>query len=313
MSTNHLLGIDGMAATEITAILDQAQALKTDVAMGRTPREALRGKTVLNLFFENSTRTRTSFELAAKRLGADVVNWSVSTSSAAKGETLLDTVKNLDAMHAAAMVIRHSSSGAPHFVARHVDCAVVNAGDGMHEHPTQALLDAFTLREQWGDLKGRTVAIVGDILHSRVARSDLHCLSALGCKLRVCGPPTMIPKGVELFGCTVVHTLQEALEGADAAMVLRIQLERMQDARFPSAREYSRIWGLNARSMAWLPPHAVILHPGPINRGLELASDLADSPRSVIFNQVENGVFVRMAALLRACGHAYPVALPLFG
>jgi aspartate carbamoyltransferase catalytic subunit len=266
---------------------------------------SLRGKNVVNLFFETSTRTRSSFEIAAKVLSADSLNWTAAQSSTTKGETLLDTAKNLEAMRPDVLVVRHSASGAPNFLARHVDCSVVSAGDGAHEHPSQGLLDCFTLRERFGSLEGRTVAIVGDISHSRVARSDLHSLPKLGVKVRLCGPPTMIPLGVERLGATVHHDLRTAVEGVDAVVMLRIQHERIGDPLIPNTREYSKFWGLNARKAAdWLKPDAVILHPGPINRGVELSSDVADGPRSVILDQVQNGVAVRMAILYLLAGGA---------
>ncbi len=298
----HLLGIEGLSREDILSVLDQAQAFREVLRRPIKKVPTLRGKSVVNLFFESSTRTRSSFEIAAKVLSADSLNWTTSGSAVSKGETLLDTAKNLEAMRPDVLVIRHQSSGAPHLVARNVRCAVINAGDGAHEHPSQALLDAFTLRDKLGTLEGKTVAIVGDIAHSRVARSDLLCLKALGSKTRVCGPPTMIPIGVEQYGCSVHYDLADAVEGADAVMFLRIQSERLADPLFPGAREYSRLWGLNLDKLELLKPEAVVLHPGPVNRGVELSPEVADGPRSVILDQVENGVAVRMALLYLLCG-----------
>ena len=301
-SRKHVLGMEGLSREEILTILEHARAFKEVLNRPIKKVPALRGKTIINLFFESSTRTRSSFEIAAKILSADAINWTSSGSSVSKGETLVDTAKNLEAMRPDLLVIRHASSGAPHLVAKHVKCGVINAGDGAHEHPSQALLDAFTLTERLGDLAGRTIAIVGDITHSRVARSNLIGLKTLGAKVRLCGPPTMIPSGIEELGCTVHHKLADALDGADAVMMLRIQQERMQESLFPSTREYSKLFGLNLRTAELLKPEAIILHPGPVNRGVELAPEVADGPRSVILDQVENGVAVRMALLYLLCG-----------
>jgi len=298
----HLLGIEGLSRSDILYVLDQARAFKEILRRPIKKVPTLRGKSVVNLFFEASTRTRSSFEIAAKVLSADSLNWTASGSSVSKGETLLDTAKNLEAMRPDLLIIRHQASGAPHLVARHVRCSVINAGDGAHEHPSQALLDAFTLRERLGELDGRTIAIVGDIANSRVARSNLLCLAALGARVRLCGPPTMIPLGAEQYGCSVHHRLADAVADADAVMMLRIQSERMQDPLFPGPREYARTWGLNRDSVNLLKPDALVLHPGPINRGVELAPEVADGPRSVILEQVENGVAVRMALLYLFCG-----------
>lgn len=301
----HLIGLEGLSRQEILQVLDLATSMKEVLSRPVKKVPSLRGKNVVNLFFETSTRTRSSFEIAAKVLSADSLNWTAAQSSTTKGETLLDTAKNLEAMRPDVLVVRHSASGAPNFLARHVGCAVVSAGDGAHEHPSQGLLDCFTLRERFGSLEGRTVAIVGDISHSRVARSDLHSLPKLGAKVRLCGPPTMIPQGVERLGATVEHDLRTAVDGADAVVMLRIQHERIGDPLIPNTREYSKYWGLNARKAAdWLKPDAVILHPGPINRGVELSSDVADGPRSVILDQVQNGVAVRMAILYLLAGGA---------
>ncbi len=301
----HLIALEPLAREEILQVLDLATSMKEVLSRPVKKVPSLRGKNVVNLFFETSTRTRSSFEIAAKVLSADALNWTAAQSSTTKGETLLDTAKNLEAMRPDVLVVRHSASGAPQFLARHVACAVVSAGDGAHEHPSQGLLDCFTLRERFGSLEGRTVAIVGDISHSRVARSDLHSLPKLGAKVRLCGPPTMIPQGVERMGATVHHDLRTAVEGADAVIMLRIQHERIGDPLIPNTREYSKFWGLNAKKAAeWLEPHAVILHPGPINRGVELSSDVADGARSVILDQVQNGVAVRMAILYLLAGGA---------
>jgi aspartate carbamoyltransferase catalytic subunit len=295
----HLLAIEGMGRADLEALLSRARDHRAALAEGRTS-TALAGRVVANMFFEDSTRTRSSFEIAAKSLGAEVLNWTTRGSSASKGETLIDTVKNIDAMGPVAIVIRHGSSGAAALIAKHVRCAVINAGDGTHEHPSQALLDAFTLRERIGSLEGKRIAIVGDILHSRVARSNLHCLKALGAQTVVCGPPTLIPEGIEALGCQVTWELDRALEGADAVMVLRVQLERQKDSYFPSTREYARMYGINASRAERLKEGAVVMHPGPINRGVELANDVADGPRSVVLDQVTHGVAVRRA-ILEAC------------
>jgi aspartate carbamoyltransferase catalytic subunit len=290
----HLLGIEGWRREEIEALLDRAEA---HLPGGSAQSASLQGKVVANLFFEDSTRTRTSFEMAAKMLGAQVLNWTAQGSSVSKGETLLDTVRNIEATGPVALVIRHRSSGAPHLVARHVRCAVINAGDGTHEHPSQALLDAFTLRRHWGSLEGRTVLIVGDILHSRVARSNILCLTALGARVVVCGPPTLLPVGLKELGADVTTNLDAALPQADAVMCLRLQLERQTESFFPSTREFSRLFGLNPARAERMKPGALVMHPGPINRGVELSPAVADGPRSVILEQVANGVAVRRAIL----------------
>jgi aspartate carbamoyltransferase catalytic subunit len=290
----HLLGIEGWRREEIETLLDRAEA---HLPGGSASATALQGKVVANLFFEDSTRTRTSFEMAAKMLGAQVLNWTAQGSSVSKGETLLDTVRNIEATGPVALVIRHRSSGAPHLVAQHVRCAVINAGDGTHEHPSQALLDAFTLRKHWGRLDGRTVLIVGDILHSRVARSNILCLTALGARVVVCGPPTLLPVGLKELGAEVATNLDAALPQADAVMCLRLQLERQTESFFPSTREFSRLFGLNVARSERMKPGALVMHPGPINRGVELAPAVADGARSVILEQVANGVAVRRAIL----------------
>ncbi len=292
----HLLGIEQLTAEEIIQILDLSE---TFVEISERPIKkvpTLRGKTVINLFLEPSTRTRTSFEIAAKRLSADAVNISGSTSSAVKGETLLDTARNLMAMAPDVIVLRHSSSGAPHLIAQHVSAAVVNAGDGTHEHPTQALLDCATIRKHKGKIAGLTVAICGDIAHSRVARSDLIALKKLGATVRLAGPRTMLPVGLEELGAEVHPRIESALEGADVVIMLRIQKERLdQTSLFPNTREYSRYFGLGPRLAATLGKDTIVMHPGPINRGVELDPAVADGERSVILDQVTYGVAVRMA------------------
>ncbi len=298
----HLVAIEPLAPEEITAILDTAEGF-LEVSRREVKKvPTLRGRTVVNCFFEPSTRTRVSFEIAEKRLSADTVNFSAGGSALAKGETLLDTVRNIEAMAPDLLVIRHRAAGAAEFVARRVRCAVVNAGDGRHEHPTQALLDLFTIRKHRGRIEGLTVTIVGDIANSRVARSDIHALTKLGASVRVCGPPTMLPPEVERLGVEAFHRVEEALEGADVVMALRIQKERLGRAAFPSIREYARVFGINARLLERTAPEAIVMHPGPINRGVEMASDVADGPRSVILDQVENGVAVRMAVLYLLAG-----------
>ena len=265
---------------------------------GKTQRDLLRGRTLINLFYEDSTRTRTSFELAGKRLGADVINMSVSTSSVNKGETLLDTAATLNAMRCDLLVVRHDQSGAPNLLAQKVTSAVINAGDGTHEHPTQALLDALTLRRRRGRLEGLVVAICGDVLHSRVARSNIHLLSAMGARLRIVGPPTLIPPEAAALGVEVHHSMATGLDGADVVMMLRLQRERMTGGLVPSAREYFRFFGLDHERLAWAKPDVLVMHPGPMNRGVEIDSAVADDPaHSVIGEQVEMGVAVRMAVL----------------
>ncbi len=290
----HLLGIEGIERSFIEALFELAREHKRAVAAA-TPRTPLSGRVVANLFFEDSTRTRTSFEIAAKTMGAEVLNWTVTGSSVSKGESLLDTARNVDAIGPAAIVIRHASSGAAQLISRYVRCSVINAGDGAHEHPSQALLDAFTLQERFGSLQGKRVLIAGDILHSRVARSNIHCLRLLGAEVLVSGPPTLIPKGVEALGCKVATDFSSAVELADAVMMLRIQVERQAD--FPSAREYASHWGLTSALAGQMKEGAVVLHPGPVNRGVELSPEVADGVRSSILEQVTNGVAIRMAIL----------------
>ncbi len=303
-TTGHLLGLEGLSPEEITRYLDTAESFKeiSERAVKKVP--ALRGITVANLFFENSTRTRISFELAEKRLSADSVNFSASGSSVSKGETLRDTAENIQAMKVDMIVIRHSASGAPHFLASLLDASVVNAGDGSHEHPTQGLLDMFTLRDRWGSFAGKKVVIVGDVAHSRVARSNIHGLVTMGAEVVVCGPPTLMPVDVERFGVRVETDLKKAVEGADAVNVLRIQLERQKAGLFPSVDEYARVWGLNNDVLQNANKDCIVMHPGPMNRGIEIAHDVADGERSVILNQVTNGVAVRMAVLYLLSGGA---------
>ena len=294
----HLLAIEGLTPPEIGHLLELADSYVLLNRSGKTQRDLLRGRTLINLFFEDSTRTRTSFELAGKRLGADVINMSVSSSSVNKGETLLDTAATLNAMQCDLLVVRHDQSGAPHLLARKVDAAVINAGDGTHEHPTQALLDALTIKRRKGRIAGLTVAICGDVLHSRVARSNIHLLTTMGSQVRVVGPPTLMPAGITDLGVTVFHDMKEGLKGADIVMMLRLQRERMTRSLVPSAREYFRFWGLDAEKLAHAKDDALIMHPGPMNRGVEIDSAVADDPvRSVIREQVEMGVAVRMAVL----------------
>jgi aspartate carbamoyltransferase catalytic subunit len=294
----HLLGLEGLRADEIDLILDLADGYVAQNRQADRKNALLRGRTIINLFFENSTRTRTSFELAGKRLGADVINMSVATSSVKKGETLIDTAMTLNAMHADVMVVRHPESGAVKLLADKVTGSVINAGDGMHEHPTQGLLDALTIRRRKGRLAGLVVTICGDILHSRVARSNIHLLNAVGATVRVVGPPTLIPSEVENLGVEVHHRMSTGLAGADIVMMLRLQQERMQGQYVPSFREYFRFYGLDYEKLAAAKPDALIMHPGPMNRGVEIDSEVADDiNRSVILDQVELGVAVRMAML----------------
>ena len=294
----HLLQIEGLYPPQIAAMLDLAESYVLLNRSGKTQRDLLRGRTLINIFFEDSTRTRTSFELAGKRLGADVINMSVSTSSVNKGETLLDTATTLNAMHCDLLVVRHDQSGAPALLAQKVGAAVINAGDGTHEHPTQALLDALTIRRRRGRLEGLVVAICGYILHSRVARSNINLITTMGSQVRVIGPPTLIPPEAERLGVAVFHDMQRGLDGADIVMALRLQKERMAGGLVPSAREFFRFYGLDAAKLAWAKPDALVMHPGPMNRGVEIDSAVADDPaRSVIKEQVEMGVAVRMAVL----------------
>lgn len=301
-SLRHLLGIEGLTRDEIVAYLDHAERYVGEASRAKDHRGVLSGRTVVNLFFENSTRTRTSFELAAKRLGADVINMEVSASSVTKGETLLDTAMTLNAMHPSALVVRHCDSGAAALLSRKLNCSVVNAGDGAHEHPTQALLDALTIRLRKGRLEGLTVAICGDLAHSRVARSNIHLLTTMGATVRAVGPRPLVPSGVRTMGAEIFHDMRAGIKDVDIVMMLRIQTERMQGTLFPSAREYFRYFGLDAEKLALARPDALVMHPGPMNRGVEIDSDVADDfERSVIRMQVEMGVAVRMAVLEALC------------
>ena len=297
LSVRHLLGIKNLTESDIYSILDTATQFKEVINRPIKKVPSLRDVTIANIFFENSTRTRLSFELAEKRLSADVVNFSASGSSVKKGETLLDTVNNILAMKVDMVVLRHGSPGAPHHLAERISANIINAGDGTHEHPTQALLDAFSIREKIGDLAGKKVAIIGDILHSRVALSNIFCLKKLGAEVMVCGPTTLIPKYIESLGVQVSHDVRAALQWCDVANVLRIQLERLQVKYFPSLREYSLYFGISRALLDQLDKPIVLMHPGPINRGVELTSDAADSPHSIILDQVENGVATRMSVL----------------
>ncbi|MFW2389645.1 MAG: aspartate carbamoyltransferase catalytic subunit [Polyangiales bacterium] len=299
-----LLDIEGLTKVDVERILDTAEAF---LQVSRRPVRkvpTLRGKTVINLFYEASTRTRTSFELAGKRLSADVINMNVSASSVEKGETLQDTCRTLEAMHPDVVVIRHNASGAPNYVASKIGCSVINAGDGMHAHPTQALLDAFTIRREKGTLDNLVVAIVGDIAHSRVARSNAHLLNLFGCEVRVVGPRTLLPRDVEALGVRPFDQLEAGLEGADVVMVLRIQRERLEGALLPSVREYARTFGIGPKTIEYAKPDAIVMHPGPMNRGVEIESAIADGARSVVLDQVEAGVAVRMALLYLFAGEA---------
>ena len=293
----HLLGIKGLDVSHIQTIFETADNFKTllNGPVKKTP--ALRDITIANLFFENSTRTRVSFELAEKRLGADIINFSSSSSSVKKGETLIDTVNNILSMKVDMVVMRHPAPGACMFLAKHIDAQIINAGDGTHEHPTQALLDAFSIREEFGDVAGKKVVIVGDILHSRVALSNIYCLQLLGAEVMVCGPATLIPKYISNLGVKVSHNLNEALKWCDVANMLRIQLERQDQRYFPSLKEYSNLYGLTMDKLKQLNKEICIMHPGPINRGVEISSEVADSDNSIILQQVENGVAIRMAVL----------------
>ncbi|MBU6157465.1 MAG: aspartate carbamoyltransferase catalytic subunit [Bacteroidetes bacterium] len=303
LSTRHLLGIKDLSPQDISLILDTATQFKEVLQRPIKKVPSLRDVTIVNLFYENSTRTRISFELAEKRLSADTINFTASGSSAAKGETLLDTVNNILSMKVDMVVMRHSASGAPQFLARHIPAAIVNAGDGINEHPTQALLDAFSIREKLGTLSGKKVAIIGDIMHSRVALSNLYLLKKMGAEVTVAGPPTLLPKYIkEAFDVNVTYNIQEALNWCDVANVLRIQLERQNQPLFSSLREYNLAYGISKKLLAGLQKEIVIMHPGPINRGVELDSDVADSGQSIILQQVENGVAVRMAVLYLLAG-----------
>lgn len=310
MPKRDLLGIEGMAADEIYRILDSAESFREIAERPVKKVPTLRGRTVLNLFFESSTRTRTSFEIAGKRLSADVVNISASGSSISKGETLVDTAETLDAMSPDCIVVRHGTAGVPHQISKHSRASIVNAGDGSHEHPTQALLDAFTIRRRKKRLDNLKIAIIGDILHSRVARSNLHALTTLGSEVWLSGPPTLVPPNVGSIVCGpeprlhLTYDMNEAIDEADVIMMLRVQFERMNESFFPSTREYCRHYGLSIERLARARPDVVVMHPGPINRGIEIAADVADGPHSVILDQVSAGVAVRMAVLYHLLGGA---------
>jgi len=297
-----LLSMQGLEAGEIRDMLDTAESMKEIASREIKKVPTLRGKTVVNLFYEASTRTRTSFEIAGKWLSADVINFSASGSSTDKGESLLDTAKNIEAMSPDVVVVRHKASGAPALLARNLRCAVVNAGDGAHEHPTQALLDLLTIQEKKGHLEGLNVTIVGDVMHSRVARSAIHGMKTMGMTVTVAGPPTLIPPACQELGVKVSHRLDEAIAHADVIMMLRLQHERMQAGLIPSVREYSRVWGLGLDKLEHCRPDVLIMHPGPVNRGVELSPEVADGPYSVILDQVANGVAVRMAVLYLLAG-----------
>src|SRR5436189_416880 len=303
LSTRHLLGIKDLTTDDISIILDTAKEFKEVLQRPIKKVPSLRDVTIVNLFYENSTRTRISFELAEKRLSADTINFSSSGSSVSKGETLLDTVNNILSMKVDMVVMRHSASGAPYFLAKHIPAAIINAGDGINEHPTQALLDAFSIREKTGSLEGKKIAILGDIMHSRVALSNIYLLKKMGAEVMVAGPPTLIPRYMEqAFDVRVEYNLKKALQWCDVANVLRIQLERQNQVLFSSLREYSLAYGINKRLLDSLNKEIVVMHPGPINRGVELDSDVADSGHSIILQQVENGVAVRMATLYLLSG-----------
>jgi aspartate carbamoyltransferase catalytic subunit len=297
LNRRHLLGIEGLSREEISGLLDLAEEFVDLNRQIEKKRASLRGRTQINLFFEASTRTQSSFELAGKRLGADVMNMAVSTSSIRKGETLIDTAMTLNAMHPDILVVRHHASGAVELLAQKVDCAVINAGDGAHEHPTQALLDALTIRRNKGRLERLTVAICGDILHSRVARSNIILLNTLGARVRVVAPSTLLPPGIERFGVEVCRDMREGLAGADIVMMLRLQRERMNGSFVPSVQEYFHYYGLDQKKLAYAKPNALVMHPGPMNRGVEIDTAVADGAQSLIREQVEMGVAVRMAAL----------------
>jgi len=302
LSTKHLLGIKYITKEDIELIFKTAVEFKDVINRPIKKVPSLRDVTVANVFFENSTRTRISFELAERRLSADVVNFAASSSSVSKGETLLDTVNNILAMKVDMVVMRHPAPGAHHFLAKHINANIINAGDGTHEHPTQALLDAFSIQERLGSVEGKNIVIVGDILHSRVALSNIFCLKKLGANVKVCGPSTLIPRHIESLGVSVEHDVRKALEWCDVANVLRIQLERQDIKYIPSLREYTQYFGINKQLLNQINKDIVIMHPGPINRGVEITSDVADSKQSIILDQVENGVAVRMAVLYLLAG-----------
>ncbi len=302
MTTKDLLGIKELSSEEINLILDTAAGFKDVLGRDIKKVPTLRGRTAVNLFYEPSTRTRTSFELAAKRLSTDVINFSVPTSSVVKGESLIDTALTVQALGADFIIIRHSSAGVPHLLSKQLNASIINAGDGTNEHPTQALLDAFTIKEKKGKIEGLTIAIVGDIAHSRVAKSNIYCLTKLGAKVRLIGPPTLIPKEIENMHVEVFHNMEDGLKGVDVLMMLRIQMERQGKGFFPSIEEYSKNWGLTSERFALSKHNVVVMHPGPMNRGIEITSEIADGPSSVILEQVTNGIAVRMAAMYLLAG-----------
>ena len=307
MRGKHLLGLRGVSADEIYSLLDSARGFKEISRRTIKKVPSLRGRTVLNVFYEASTRTRVSFELASKRLSADGCNISASGSSTSKGESLLDMAQTLDAMQADAVIIRHSQSGAPHYLANRINARIINAGDGQHEHPTQALLDLFTIRERFERLEGIEVALIGDVKHSRVARSNLLAMQTLGMKVRIAGPRTLVPREfATAYGATICDSVPEALEGAHVVMALRLQRERMSSGLLPSLREYAIEFGINAKKLEATRNEAILMHPGPVNRGVELSPDIVDGPRSVILNQVENGVAIRCSALYHILGGEQP-------
>ena len=302
LTNKDLLGIKELSVEEINLILDTSAGFKDVLGRDIKKVPTLRGKTTVNLFFEPSTRTRTSFELAAKRLSTDVINFSVPTSSVVKGESLIDTALTVQALGADFIIIRHSSSGVPHLLAKKLRVSVINAGDGTNEHPTQALLDAFTIREKKGKIEGLEIAIVGDIAHSRVAKSNIYSLKKLGARLRLIGPPTLIPKEMEVMGIDIFHNMEDGLRDVDVLMMLRIQMERQGKGFFPSTEEYSRNWGLTLDRLSLAKDDVIVMHPGPMNRGIEITSEIADGPRSVILEQVTNGLAVRMAVMYLLAG-----------
>ena len=302
LNSKDLLGIKELSIEEINLILDTAAGFKDVLGRDIKKVPALRGKTTVNLFFEPSTRTRTSFELAAKRLSTDVINFSVPTSSVVKGESLIDTALTVQALGADFIIIRHSSSGVPHLIAKHLKASVINAGDGTNEHPTQALLDAFTILEKKGRIRDLEIAIVGDIIHSRVAKSNIYSLIKLGAKVRLIGPPTLIPEEIKGLGIDIFHNMEDGLKDADVLMMLRIQMERQGKGFFPSTDEYSKNWGLTEARLSLAKDDVIVMHPGPMNRGIEIASEIADGPKSVILEQVTNGIAVRMAVMYLLAG-----------
>ncbi len=302
VNRKDLLGIKELSVADINLILDTAAGFKDVLGRDIKKVPTLRGKTAVNLFFEPSTRTRTSFELAAKRLSTDVINFSVPTSSVVKGESLIDTALTVQALGADFVIIRHSSSGVPHLLSKKLRASVINAGDGTNEHPTQALLDAFTIREKKGKIEGLTIAIVGDIAHSRVAKSNIYCLTKLDTRLRLIGPPTLIPDEIKGLGIDVFHNMEDGLKNVDVLMMLRIQMERQGKGFFPSTDEYSKNWGLTLERLSLAKDDAIVMHPGPMNRGIEIASEIADGPKSVILEQVTNGIAVRMAVMYLLVG-----------